>query len=248
MKSPTHKTWVERLPYPGGIVKWLFKTPKFAPHGSNAFLAAFFLPLLLLPVMSGIFILSNRWLGADAGYLFGFGFYWLVWCLLVPRALLGKAEFAAILKDRTPLFSRNNWLAAFLWLVITLIAVVMYVWEFLRAPLLLVLLAVPLATINGFCEELLWRGLYVRRFPRNPWLAILYPALGFALWHFAPQIIFPSENVFGFVVSTFFLALPYGYIAWRTGSARWTTISHSLNGVLTLSGMLAPSLLALLTP
>jgi hypothetical protein len=59
-------------------------------------------------------------------------------------------------------------------------------------------------------------------------------------------VIFPSENVLGFVISTFFLALPYGFITWRTGSARWAAISHSLSGILALSGSLAPSVLAFL--
>ncbi len=196
--------------------------------------------------MSVVFVTCSHWLGTEAGYLLGFGFYWLFWCLLVPRWLLGKTKFTPILHDRAPLFSRANWLAAFLWLAVTLIAVLMYVGEFVRAPLALILLAVPLATLNGFCEEILWRGLYVRLFPRNPWLAILYPSLGFALCHLAPQVVFPAENIFGFVVSTFFLALPYGYIAYRTGSAKWTAISHSLSGILALSGYLAPSALAML--
>jgi hypothetical protein len=53
--------------------------------------------------------------------------------------------------------------------------------------------------------------------------------------------------VYGFVVSTLFLGLAYGFIAYRTGSARWTAISHSVSGILALSGMLAPSLLTLLS-
>lgn len=196
--------------------------------------------------MVGVFALASRWLGAEAGYLLGFGFYWLFWCLLVPRILLGKTEFATILHDRTPLFGRANWIVSLLWLVVMLVSVWMYAGDFLRAPLALILLAAPLATINGFCEEILWRGLYVRLFPRNPWLGILYPSLGFALWHLAPQVVFPAENVIGFVIATFFLALPYGYIAYHTGSARWTAISHSLSGILALSGYLAPSMLALI--
>lgn len=209
-------------------------------------LAALALPLLLLPVMAGVFALSARLLGAEAGYLVGFGFYWVFWCLLVPRWLLGKEQFAAILRDRAPLFSRPNWLAAFLWLLATLVAVLMYAGDFLRAPLTLILLATPLATLNGFCEEILWRGLYVRLFPRNVWLAILYPSVGFALWHLAPQTVFPAENIPAFVLSTFFLALPYGYIAYRTGSAKWTALSHSLSGILALSGYLATGVLALI--
>jgi membrane protease YdiL (CAAX protease family) len=204
------------------------------------------LPLLLLPTMIAVLTLAARSLGAEGGYLLGFAFYWLFWCLLFPCRLLGRTEFATILSDRAALFSRANRLAALLWLVVTLATVLMYGDGFLAAPLPLILLTIPLATINGFCEEILWRGLYVRTFPRNPWLAILHPSLGFALWHLVPQIIFPAEHVVGFVVSTFFLALPYGYIAWRTGSAKWTAISHSLSGILALSGYLAPNMLALI--
>jgi hypothetical protein len=181
-----------------------------------------------------------------AGYLLGFGVYWLFWCLFIPRMMLGKTEFAAILHNHVPLFSRANWLAATLWLVVTLVAVIMYAGVFIRAPLALILLAIPLATANGFCEEILWRGLYVRLFPHNPWVSILYPSAGFALWHFAPQVIFPAENAIAFVISTFFLALPYGFIAYCTGSAKWTAIFHSVSGILALSGYLAPSVLALI--
>lgn len=207
------------------------------------------LPPLLLTGQALVFWLSARWLGNESGYLLGFGFYWLFWRLLTPRWLLGQVEFASILHDRAPLFSRANWLAALLWLTVTLAAVFMYAGEFLRAPLTLMLLAIPLppATLNGFCEEILWHGLYTRLFVRNAWLGVLYPALGFALWHFAPQVIFPAESVIGFVLSTFFLALPYGFIAYKTGSAKWTAISHSLSGILALSGYLAPSLLNLLS-
>lgn len=204
------------------------------------------LPIALCLSMAGVFVLCAHWLGAEAGYLLGFVCYWVFWCLLVPSALLGKAGVAALLRGRDRLFSRPNRLAACLWLVVMLTAVFLYTGEFLRAPLSLILVAIPMATINGVCEELLWRGLYVQAFPGNPWLAIGYPAIGFALWHLAPQTIFPAENVIGFVISTFFLALPYGYIAWRTGSARWTAIAHSLSGVLALSGYLAPGLLALI--
>jgi membrane protease YdiL (CAAX protease family) len=57
--------------------------------------------------------------------------------------------------------------------------------------------------------------------------------------------VFPAENKPTFILSTLFLGLAYGYIAYRTGSAFWTAISHSLNGVLALSGMLAPIFLKL---
>jgi membrane protease YdiL (CAAX protease family) len=119
----------------------------------------------------------------------------------------------------------------------------MYGKDFIKAPLTLILIAIPTATINGICEEILWRGLYIKTFPENFWLAILFPAIGFALWHLVPLQVFSEGNKIGFVLSTFFLGLAYGFIAYKTGSAKWTVISHSLNGILALSGMLAPGIL-----
>jgi len=205
------------------------------------------LPVLLVPSTSAVFLGTTSGLGKAPGYWLGFLFYWLFWCLLVPRLVLGRAGFRSLLSDRTPLFNRQNWLAALLFLVVTAVTLVMYLASFLRASWTLILLAVPCATVNGLCEEMLWRGLYVKSFPGNPWLAILYPCLGFAAWHFAPQIVFPaSGGTPPFVLSTFFLGLAYGFIAYRTGSAKWTAVSHSLNGILAVSGMLAPSLLLIL--
>jgi membrane protease YdiL (CAAX protease family) len=177
----------------------------------------------------------------------GFFFYWTVWCLIVSLFYLGKDGFLSLLVDETPLLSRPNWLAAVLWTLIIIVSLVMYGKNFIQAPLTLILVAIPLATINGICEELLWRGLYVRAFPDNFWLAILFPSIGFAFWHLAPQQVFSSGNKWAFILSTFFLGLAYGFIAYKTGSAKWTAISHSINGILALGGAIAPSILSLLS-
>jgi membrane protease YdiL (CAAX protease family) len=177
--------------------------------------------------------------------LLGFAVYWMFFGLICPALWIGGNDFANLLKDHTPLFSPQNWFAALLWIIVILVTLVMYGRYFLKAPLTLILLAIPLATINGFCEEILWRGMFVQAFRGNPWLGILYPAVGFALWHLVPQSVFPAPNVFGFILSTFFLGLAYGFIAYSTGSAFWSAVSHSLGGILALSGMLAPTLLKL---
>jgi len=209
--------------------------------------------LLLLPTciqltMVAVFRSGSQVLGNEAGYLLGFLLYWLAWCLLFPRIFLGREGFSSLLKDRQALFHRRNLPAALLWGAIILGAAILYVGDLLRAPLALILAAIPLATINGLCEELLWRGVYVRSFPGNPWLGVLFPAASFAIWHFAPLLVFPeASGIYPFVLSTFFLGLGYGFVAFRTGSSRWTAISHSLAGILALSGMLAPSLLKLVS-
>lgn len=206
------------------------------------------LPWLLTLSAGAVFWLGSQWLGAHGGYLLGFAFYWGVWCLGLAYVLNGRQSLVRLWRDRRPLFSRDNWLAALVWLLVLAAALLLYAADFFRAPPLLILVAAGMATINGVCEEILWRGLYVAFFPRNIWLGVVYPAAGFALWHFAPQVVFPADEPLSFVVSTFFLGLAYGWIAYRCGSARWSAISHSLSGILALSGMLATSLLALFAP
>jgi membrane protease YdiL (CAAX protease family) len=170
-----------------------------------------FLPFLLLAMMVLIFRAGAAVLGKEAGYLFGFACYWVIWCIGLPLVLLGYTGFSNVWRDQTPLFSRRNWLAALLFFVITAVTLWMYGSAFSRAQLTLILIAVPAASINGICEELLWRGLYVRAFPSTPWMGILYPALGFAAWHLAPLQVFPAiDGVFPFMLSTFFLGLAYG--------------------------------------
>ena len=204
------------------------------------------LPIILISTAILVFKGFSNKLGKKAGYLLGFLFYWTVWCVFVPMIYLGKDRFLSLFVDKAPLLSRPNWLAAVLWTLITLVTLVVYGKSFIQTPLTLILVAIPAAVINGICEELLWRGLYVRAFPGNFWLAVILPAIGFALWHLVPLQIFSNGNKLAFVLSTFFLGLAYGFIAYKTGSAKWTAISHSLNGILALSGMIAPSILTLL--
>lgn len=203
------------------------------------------LPFLLLPITFWAFNFLSNWLGKERGYLLGFLFYWTVWCLFVPLLILGTQDFLSLFVDVTPLLSLPNWLVAVLWAFITLVTILIYHRDFLRASRTLILIAIPAATINGICEEVLWRGLYVRIFPENFWLAILFPSIGFAFWHLVPLSIFSVENKWSFVLSTFLLGLAYGFIAYSTGSAKWTAVSHILSGILALSGMLAPSFLSL---
>ena len=200
-------------------------------------------PIALIPSTAFIFSRLSQRMGKHKGYLLGFFFYWIFWCLLFPTLLLETDGFLSLFVDKTPLLSRQNWLVADLWAVIPLVTFLMYGKDFIKAPLTLICIAIPAATINGVCEEILWRGIYVRLFPENFWLAVVLPALGFALWHLVPLSIFSDGNKWSFVISTFFLGLAYGFIAFKTGSATWTAISHSLNGILALSGMLAPSIL-----
>ena len=57
------------------------------------------------------------------------------------------------------------------------------------------------------------------------------PTVGFALWHFAPQSIFPYKGPGGrvaLVVEVWFLGLLWAWVANNTGVILWTAMSHIL--------------------
>jgi membrane protease YdiL (CAAX protease family) len=196
-----------------------------------------------------IFVFTAKWLGKEIGYVLGFIFYWAVWCLLVPLRILKREGIGRLFKEERPLFRKQNWLPAALLIMIVVITVIMYPpTRLVAVPMKLLLIALPIAVINGVCEELLWRGLYVKALRGNMILGVVYPLVGFALWHISPQLLIPAgTGVWPFVLSTFFLGISYGWISYRTGSIKWNAISHSIGGILDLGGAIAPSVLMLLS-
>ena len=178
---------------------------------------------------------------------YGFIFYWVIWCLLVPAIILKKEGMASLFRGENPLFRKSNWLPAALLIVIVVTTIIMYPpTRLFASSIKLLIIAIPVAIINGICEEILWRGLYVKAFQKNWVLGVFYPSIGFAFWHISPQLIVPAETgIWPFVLSTFFLGISYGLISYRTGSIKWNAISHSLGGILDFGGAIAPSIVAI---
>lgn len=207
------------------------------------------LPVLLILSTALVFVLLSQWLGNELGYVLGFLFYWIVWCVIVPLIFLGKNGFFSLFREETPLFKKENWLPITLLFSTTVGAIVMYfIPNIANTPILLIIISIPVAIINGTCEEILWRGLYTKAFPNKTMLGLIYPTIGFAFWHISPQLIFPSEGgMFTFAGSTFFLGLCYGWVAYRTGSIKWNALSHSLNGIFAFGGAVAPSIFKLIS-
>ena len=143
------------------------------------------LPFLLIPSTALVFTFSARLLSNDWGYLLGFLFYWVVWCYLVPFIFLGKQGIISLFKEEpAPLLRKHNWYLIVLLLGTITGAIIMYfIPRIGDAPLLIVLLAIPIAIVAGTGEEILWRGLYIRSFPGHLFWAYLYPTIWFALQH-----------------------------------------------------------------
>lgn len=206
------------------------------------------LPVLLTASTALVFTTLVRWLGTDLGYLLGFCFYWL-WCVSVPLVLLGRDGFLSLFREESPFFRRENWFLIML-LALTIVgALVGYAIPSLADVSLRILLFSPIAIVNGTFEEVLWRGTYVKAFRHSALLACIYPALGFAVSHISPLLVFPAEGgVLPFMLSTFFLGLAFGWVAYKTGTAKWTAIAHSIIGLLAFGEPLSSSIVRLVFP
>jgi hypothetical protein len=199
-------------------------------------------PWVLLLTTYLVYQGAVRALGPQLGYLTGFLFYWFGWCFGLSFLILGLEGVLSLFRDRRPRFTSKRWLGVLLLLSPLLVA---YGYEFPRvlsqATLPIVLTSALISLINGTAEELLWRGVYSRVFPDNLWWGYLYPAFGFAIWHFAPQSVFPSSRPgasLSLVAFALFLGLVWGWIAYRTQSVRWTTLAHIIFDFSGLGGRL----------
>lgn len=199
-------------------------------------------PFLLLTTYFAYRFLVGR-LGPRRGYLAGFLFYWLAWCLLLPLVLLGPQGFLDLFRLEGTGLGDPWWLG----LIALLIPLALgYGYAFPRAlrrrpGWSVLLVSAALALVNGTLEEVLWRGTYAAVFPNDWLLAILFPALGFGLWHLAPQSVHPNTAPGGrwsLVAVAAALGLLWGWVAYSGGSILWVVVSHILFDFAGLGGRL----------
>src|SRR5689334_15846680 len=150
-------------------------------------------PVLVLATMYPLFILLGALLSARLGYFVGFVVYWLGWCLAFPLWVHGRAGVASMFRAVPGGLGRPAWVGA-LCLGLPAAMALLYVLPgtLPRATGRVVAASIALAAVNAAGEEVLWRGTYARAFPGARWLGYAWPALGFGLWHFAPQTVFPN--------------------------------------------------------
>jgi len=175
------------------------------------------------------FDVSSAWLGDQWGYVAGFGVYWAT-CAGLSVALLGRRRVRDLFSDVRPRLTKPVavGVALLAWPAVGAITTRL-IPEMDNATLAMVVTILGVASANALLEEVLWRGVFITFWPRNPWLGWVWPAAGFAAWHFAPQVIHPSPMGPGvFVTASFLLGLSWGWIAFKTGGLRLVSISHVL--------------------
>ena len=188
-------------------------------------------PLLLLSTIM-VFHYASIYLGTKAGYFTGFLFYWLFWCLTVPLIVIGWTEIKTFFL-RIPLrVSELSWVEIIMLATPLLLG---YGYAFPKAlhaaNSLIIISSLLLAIINALLEEILWRATFIKYFGGNLFMSLIYPTIGFGLWHYAPQTIYPSNTpgtTIAFIGVATIVGLFYGFIARKYKSIYWTTIAHIL--------------------
>ena len=211
-------------------------------HGAVAFSEAaqrllMLSPIVLLASMYGVFRGMTAAFGTQPGFVAAFLVYWAVWGVAVPLWFVGRDGFADLFRPaqrRSAPFT----ILAVLALALPVLAGFLFVFPSLyySADRLLLVFAVY-AIVNGMLEEVYWRGLFVRAFPRDQLLGFLYPAAMFGAWHLVVLSMSglwpPVAPLYAFILAAS-LGLLYAWVVNRTGSIRWAAASHVL---LNLSGM-----------
>jgi membrane protease YdiL (CAAX protease family) len=192
----------------------------------------YFLPFFLLLTTSAAFYFSAQFLGKKAGYFSGFLFYWIIWCFVIPVLWIGKKGVADLFKVKQPFFGKNK-IRNMFFLFLPLILV--YSYEFPKvishASVLIVFASAGLSMINATAEEILWRGTFLKIMGDGSKFYTLFSSFGFAIWHFAPQIIFSNKAPGGqwsFVAVAFVLGFLYSQVAKDTKSILLIVIAHIL--------------------
>lgn len=185
---------------------------------------------VVVPIgMAATFAVARKGLGPRRGYLAAFIAYWAV-CLGLPLAVLGWRGCADLVRRPARPLPRPRALAlATLGVPLAGAVAVELIPNVRAASPKLVAASLGIAGVNAMAEEVLWRGLPITAFPESAWRGWLLPATGFTIWHLAPLAAMRRwSRAPGVLAGAALIGFGYGWVAWRTGSLRWTIPPHIL--------------------
>lgn len=188
-------------------------------------------PPVLIGVMYLIFKLLSRATGGSfIGWYLGLALYWLTWCTLLPLVLVGWRHIRELVRPqllpgRTLLLLLIPVIGAALYRLVPGIG-------YEKHALWMTILYASTAFGNGFFEEILWRGVYMDLFPDRILMRIVWPSIGFGLWHYAPGAASANENVWGLIIGAGAFGFVLSFLAKQTNGVWWPIVAHSLGGLI----------------
>ncbi len=188
-------------------------------------------PLIVLSNIV-IFQLCKLWWGATWGYLIGFFYYWMCWCILFSIWFIGFRNVKNLYHLGMCFITNRLWVILPLLLIFPIVTLMLsFLPYFNEAGITVILLALVFALINGTLEELLWRGALIAAYPTNTWVDYIYPTFFFGAWHIAPELVLPnplSGGLLSFIGGALVMGFTWGWIAWCSYSILLTTFAHVL--------------------
>ena len=192
-------------------------------------ITALCMPILLLVTMYPIFQLLARKFGKSAAWYSGLVIYWIIWGVMFPFLLLGNNAVMNLLRP-----PKIEWYALLLASIPILFSISGRIFlriKYEKATVWALLALLITALGNGFFEELLWRGTYLSLFPESILYQMIWPSLGFALWHYAPGSVSQSGKVWRLMAGALFLGLFLSLLARQTDTIWWSIFAHTVAGI-----------------
>ena len=189
-------------------------------------------PAVLILTTLAVFQVTKSATGEWGTHLTGFAFYWAAGGIIIPLILLGRSGYASLFSTVPVSWSvRLRAGVASLFLPAAFGFLFVFPYLFPGESNLLIPGLVLYALINGTFEEVFWRGLFIRQFRSNPWLAVVYPGVLFGIWQLVPWALFDTwlrPPALLLLAVSIPVGLLFGWVAWRTGSIRLTVMAHVL--------------------
>ncbi len=180
---------------------------------------------VMYPIFRLIGYLFGERLDGYLGWALGLAAYWLLWGATFSVWILGWRTVQKLVYPRRA-DRLTVALVAVPGAIVAIDRLAVGVVAYPRStPVVLVLLIVT-AFGNGFFEELLWRGVYLRLFGGRRWYGVVWPSVWFGLWHLAP-VTSRHGDVVAYVVGAALLGLYLALIARRTNSVWWPIVAHT---------------------
>lgn len=187
------------------------------------------IPPVLVAVMYPVFHSLAGVLNDRIAWYIGLAIYWVIWGAAFPLLIIGRENIRELIRPHKP--DRKVLLLVAVPLAGALIVSFMPGMGYEKESVWMWLLLLSTPFGNGFFEEVLWRGVYVKLFPRSIFYGVLWPGIWFAVWHYAPGSVL-NGNVAGLMIGAGVMGLYLSYLTRKTHTLWWAIAVHSLGGTI----------------
>ena len=193
---------------------------------------AIIVPPVLIAVMYPIFHSLALVMNGTVAWYLGLAIYWLIWGAAFPLLIIGWENIKTLVRPQRP--TKKVLLLVAIPLLGALIVQFMPGMGYEKSSVWILLLLLSSTIGNGFFEELLWRGVYVRLFPDSIFYRMIWPGIWFALWHYVPGSVSSGSvaGLIGLMAGAGVMGLYLSYLTRKTNTLWWSILVHFIGGII----------------